>query len=88
MFTITKNNWQLFVTVKSTFVDKETNETKEFNSKYKLADWVEEATITERLNNQNPDFLNKNIKDYLIPAWIVTESGNKKLIADMLGQMA
>jgi hypothetical protein len=40
------------------------------------------------LDNQNPDFLNKNIKEYLLPAGIVTDSWNKKLIGDMLSQMA
>lgn len=87
MYTITKNNGNIFVTVKSTFADKETGEQREFNSKYKVANWIQEATITEWLDNQNPDFLNKNIRDYLVPQGIVTESGSKKLIGDMLAQM-
>lgn len=88
MYTLTENNNNLFITVKSTFTDKESGEEKEFNNKYKVANGVRKETITEWLDNQNPDFLNKNIKDYLIPAWLVTESGNKKLIGEMLKQVA
>lgn len=88
MYKLTDNNGQLFVTVTSTFTDKETGDVKEFNNKYKVAIGVSKETITEWLDNQNPDFLNKNIKDYLLPNAIVTESGNKKLIGDMLNQMA
>lgn len=87
MYTITENNGNIFVTIKSTFIDKEDWTTKEFNNKYKVANWVKKETITEWLDNQNPDFLNKNVKDYLVPQGIVTESGNKKLLAEMLEQM-
>lgn len=76
------------LTITSSFLDKETNKEIEFKSIYKIADGIQEETITEWLGNQNPDFLNKNIKDYLIPNGIVSESGNKKLIADMLNQLA
>ena len=88
MYKITTNNEVTFVTITSTFTDKETNTVKEFNNKYKVAQGVNPVTIKERLDNQNPDFLNKNIKEYLLPAGIVTDSGNKKLIGDMLSQMA
>jgi hypothetical protein len=74
MYKITTNNDVTFVTVTSTFTDKETNQVKEFNNKYKVAQGVSEETIKERLDNQNPDFLNKNIKEYLLPAGIVTDS--------------
>lgn len=87
MYTLTENNGNLFITIKSTFTDKESGDVKEFNNKYKVAAWIKRETIQEWLDNQNPDFLNKNVKDYLVPQGIVTESGSKKLISDMLSQM-
>lgn len=87
MYRITSVNDSRFISVKSIFKDKETGEEKEFFSKYKIANGVETATIEAWLDGQNPDFINKNIKEQLLPQGIVTDAGNKKLLADMLSQM-
>lgn len=81
----TLSNWLLKVT--SSFIDKETGETKQFTSSYKINSWVKEETLKEWLDNQNPDYLNKNIKDYLVTQGIAIETGSKKLINEMLNQM-
>lgn len=77
-----------FLSVKSSFNDKETGELIEYTSKYKLADGVKEDTLTELLDQWNPQFMNKNIQDNLLPQGIVIETGTKKLIGELMAQMA
>jgi len=87
MYKITEVNGSRFISVKSVFKDKETGEEKEFFSKYKISNGIETDTMIAWLDGQNPDFLNRNIKEQLLPQGLVRDASNKKLLGDMLSQM-
>ena len=81
MFTLENKDGSLILTVTTNYQDKT------YNNKYRAVEWVQEDTLRAWLNNQNPEFLNKNVRDYLLTNGIVVESGSKKLLADLMAQV-
>lgn len=74
------------VKVYQNFQDKKTKENISTTYTYQLAPGVNPDTFTARADQQNQDFLNMNIKEFLIPAGILKDTGNKALIEEMMKQ--
>src|SRR5574344_2070097 len=75
------------VKVYGNFRDKQTGEARTMTNTYKISEGVSLDLIMQRLDQQNADFLRKNIETFLIPSDIVKDISQSKLIKLMAEQV-